>query len=109
MRRAFCDVCGWAGLTAPSDPNDLQAGADALEVLVTRNQRCFPGLGKGGGEAVRVGQVVLRLETGVPPCGITEFHIDADNLNGKLGDLLQVGRRRFFPECARPSNKSRPS
>jgi hypothetical protein len=30
-------------------------------------------------------------------------------LNWKVGDLVQLGRRRFLPARARPSNKPRPS
>jgi hypothetical protein len=44
-------------------------------------------LGEGGGEAIRVGQVVLRLEAGGQ---LGEFHVTAGNLSGKLGDLLQL-------------------
>jgi len=51
-------------------------------------------LGEGGGEAIRVGQVVLRLEAGGQ---LGQFDVNLDNLNGTLGDLLQLGRRRFFP------------
>ena len=82
--------------TATSDPKCFEGSADALEVLVTRDQGCLPGLGEGGGEAIRVGQVLLPLETGVPPCGIAEFHVNADNLNGRLGDILQLGGGGFF-------------
>jgi hypothetical protein len=42
-------------------------------------------LGEGGGEAIRAGWIVTGLETGGQLAG---FHINADNLNGKLGDLL---------------------
>ncbi len=80
-----------------SNPKDLEGSAHALEGLVTRDQRCLPGLGEGGGEAIGVGQVVLRLETGGQ---LAEFHVNADNLNGKLGDLMQLGVGGFFPARA---------
>ena len=48
-------------------------------------------MGEGGGEAIRVGQVVLRLETGGQ---LAEFRVNVDDLNGKLGDLLELGGRR---------------
>ena len=99
MHHAFCDGRGWptpplGRITAPSDPQGFEGSAHALEVLVTRDQGCLPGLGEGGGEAIRVGQVVLRLEAGGQ---LGQFDVNLDNLNGKLGDLLQHGRRRFFP------------
>ncbi|MGO8736411.1 MAG: hypothetical protein ACLQVM_26865 [Terriglobia bacterium] len=40
---------------------------------------------------------MLRLDTDVPSCAFGEFHINADNLDGKLGDLLRLGSGRFFP------------
>jgi hypothetical protein len=36
---------------ASSHPKDFEGGPQALEVLVTRDQGCLPGLGEGGGEA----------------------------------------------------------
>ena len=46
----------------PSNPKDFEGSADALEVLVTWDQGCLPGLGEGGGEAVGVGKIVLSFE-----------------------------------------------
>lgn len=49
---------------ATSDPEDFCGRADGYEIPVAGDQRCLPGLGEGGGEAIGVGQVVLRLEAG---------------------------------------------
>jgi len=45
-----------------SNPKDLEGG-HTLKILVTSNQCGFSGVGEGGGEAVRVGKIVLSLET----------------------------------------------
>jgi|GEM_PF-1076005 hypothetical protein len=58
--RAFCAVCGWARVTAPSDPKNLDGAVGALEVPVTRDQGCLPGLGEGGGEAGGRGKPLLE-------------------------------------------------
>ena len=37
---------------ATSNPRGFEGSVDALEILVTCDQGCLPGLGEGGGEAV---------------------------------------------------------
>ena len=78
---------------AASDPEGYEDSARTLKILVTRNQSGFPGLREGGGEAVCVRQVVLSFEAG---CELGQFHINVDDLDGKLGDLPQLGAERGF-------------
>ena len=66
---------------APSDPEGFKGRPHALKVLVTCDRGYLPGLGEGGGEAICVGKIMSGLEAGGQ---LAEFHVNADNLNGKL-------------------------
>ena len=93
--------------TAISDPKDFDGRPHALEVLVTRDQDCLPGLGEGGGEAVGVGKIVLSFEAGGQ---FGQVHVHIENLDGKLSDRLQLGGGGLLSVRAPDrSNRLRPS
>jgi hypothetical protein len=61
-------------------------------------------LGEGGGEAIGVEQVVLRLKAGGQ---LAEFHVHVENLDGKLAEFrfsetLAPLSDRFLRRTARP-------
>jgi hypothetical protein len=83
-------------LNAPSsDPNDSYQPPQAFKALVSRNQIGFSGLRQSAREAIHVGRIVFGLQ-GCSELG--EFHIDTDDLNGKLGDLFEL-LAGFFPRA----------